>query len=111
MAQGDRFDSTNSKVNNSQITKDKKAVFAPREAQFSDKKSKKFVIIFAILIFNQFQHKSRTTRSDRFAFYLHNVNKCLIAILRYRSWSFIQKLRDNYGLNLKIISILTNLNH
>ena len=37
--------------NNSRITRDKKSVFAPREAQFSDNKSKLFVIIFATLIF------------------------------------------------------------
>ena len=37
---GDRFDTTNSNVNNSRTTNDKKSVFAPREAQFSDKKSK-----------------------------------------------------------------------
>ena len=49
---GDRFNTTHSNVNNSEITKDKKSVFAPREAQFSDKKSKLFVIIFATLIFN-----------------------------------------------------------
>ena len=48
----DRFDTTYSNVNNSRITKDKKSVFAPREAQFSDIKSKLFVIIFATLIFN-----------------------------------------------------------
>ena len=44
---GDRFDTTNSNVNNSRITKDKKSVFASREAQFSDKKSKLFDIILA----------------------------------------------------------------
>ena len=49
---GDRFDTTHSTVNNSGITKNKKTVFAPREAQFSDKKSKLFVIAFATLIFN-----------------------------------------------------------
>ena len=49
---GDPFDTTNSNVNNSQTTKDKKTVFASREAQFSDKKSKLFVIMFATLIFN-----------------------------------------------------------
>ena len=55
MAQGgDRFDRTHSNVNNSRITKDKKFAFAPREAQFSDKKSPLFVIIFATLIFNYF---------------------------------------------------------
>ena len=49
---GDRFDTTNSNVNNSRTTNDKKSVFAPRETQFSDKKSKLFVIVFATLIFN-----------------------------------------------------------
>ena len=49
---GDRFDTTHLNVNNSQITYDKKSIFAPREAQFSDKKSKLFVIIFATLTFN-----------------------------------------------------------
>ena len=49
---GDRFDTTNSNVNNSRITKDKKSVFAPREAQFSDKKSKLHVTVFATLVFN-----------------------------------------------------------
>ena len=49
---GERFDTTHSNVNNSRITYDKKSVFAPREAQFSDKKSKLFVIIFATLTFN-----------------------------------------------------------
>ena len=47
---GDRFDTTHSNVYNSQITKDKTSVFAPREAQFFDKKSKLFDIVFATLI-------------------------------------------------------------
>ena len=49
---GDRFDTTHSNINNSRITKDKKSVFAPREAQFFDTKSKLFDIIFATLIFH-----------------------------------------------------------
>ena len=49
---GDRFDTTNSNVYNSRTTKDKKSVFASREAQFSDKKSKLFVLMFVTLIFN-----------------------------------------------------------
>ena len=49
---GGRFDTTLSNVNNSRITKDKKSVFALREAQFIDKKSKLFDIIFAIMIFD-----------------------------------------------------------
>ena len=49
---GDRIDRTHSNVYNSRITKDKISVFAPREAQFFDKKSKLFDIIFATLIFN-----------------------------------------------------------
>ena len=44
MAQGNRFDTTHLNVNNSRITKDKKSVFAGREAQFSDIKSELFVI-------------------------------------------------------------------
>ena len=78
------------RVNNSRITKDKKSVFAPLEAQFSDKKSELFVIIFKTLIFNLFQNKSRTIKSDRFAIHLHNVNKRSIAVTRHRSWSFIR---------------------
>ena len=73
-----------------ELQKIKKKRFSSQEAQFSDKKSKIFVIMFAILIFNQFEHKSRTVRSDRFAFYVHNVNKRLIAVTRHRSWRFIQ---------------------
>ena len=52
MAQGDRIDATNLNVNYSRTTKDKKSVFASQEAQFSDKKSKLFVIMFSTLIFN-----------------------------------------------------------
>ena len=53
MAQGGgRFDTTHSHVNNSRITKHKKSVFASQKAQFSDIKSKLFVIIFATLIFD-----------------------------------------------------------
>ena len=37
---GGKFDTIHSDVNNSRITKDKKSVFAPREAKFSEKKSK-----------------------------------------------------------------------
>ena len=48
----DRFDTSHSNVNNSRITKDRKSIFDPREAEFSDKKSKLFVIVFATLIFN-----------------------------------------------------------
>ena len=50
--EGDRFDTTHFNANTSQITKDKKSAFAPREAQFSDKKFKLFVIIFEALMFN-----------------------------------------------------------
>ena len=49
---GDRFDTLLSNVNNSRTTKDKKSVLARREAQFSDKKSKLYVIVFPTLIFN-----------------------------------------------------------
>ena len=48
----DRFDTTQSNVINSQITKEKKSVFAPREVQFFEKIPKFFVIILATLIFN-----------------------------------------------------------
>ena len=50
--EGDQFDTLDLNVNNSRITKDTKSVFAPREAQFSDKKSKLYVIVFAPLNFN-----------------------------------------------------------
>ena len=49
---GDRFDTRNSNFNNFRTTKDKKSVFASREAQFSDEKSKLFDIMFVTLIFN-----------------------------------------------------------